>query len=88
VLADVPQSQRARVADQQPEHAATTRWLANLPDGRVVDARGQELGEPLAVLVEYGERCVAGAGDVACGIEDPREDRAGVEVRYEGPRRV
>ena len=77
--ADVVQPQRPRVGDQDAEHAAPAREVADRAVGLLVDPGGEEALELLAALVEHADRGVARAGELARDLEQPLEHRLGVE---------
>ena len=79
VRAHVVQAQRMRVGDQHAEHAAPARGVADRPVGLLVDPGGDEALEPLAALVEHADRRVPGAGQLARDVEQPLQERLGVE---------
>src|SRR3954453_12302024 len=77
------QPQRPGLADQDAEDAATMRQVPDLRAGLLVDARGHELGQVLAPVVEDAERGVPSAGDLARDLDDPRQQHVEVELRQE-----
>ena len=83
VHADVGEDQRARVLDQQPEHAAAARQVADLGARRRVDPRGQESLERAALLVEHADRRIARAGQLARRLEQPLQHDLGVQLGHE-----
>ena len=80
VLGDVRHAQRARIFDQQAEHAAAVRQVTDLGVQLRVDAVRDELGEQL-IGADHAERAVAGADHVAGGDDDPLQRAAQVQVR-------
>ena len=76
---DVGHPERARVVDQQPEHAAAVRRFADPVLQSWVDAVRDELGE-LPVRSQHAQRAVTGADHLAGGRHDPLEGAAQVEV--------
>ena len=85
VRADVGQSQRLRVVDQHPEHAAPMREVADRAVRLLVDALGEELVEQLAPLVEHADRGVPRAGQLLGEVEQPIEHRVGIQLGHDGP---
>ena len=80
MVADLGQAQRARLLDQQAEHAAPARQVADRPPRLLVDAVGDEALQFVAVLVEHAEGGVAGPGQLAGDLEHLLEDHLGVEL--------
>ncbi len=80
VVADVAEPQRPWLLDQQAEHAAAARQVADRPPSLVVDAVGDEALELVPVFVEHAERGVARAGQLAGDFEHLAEDDLGVEL--------
>ena len=80
VVADVGEAQRPRLLDQQAEHAAPARQVADRAPRLLVDAVGDEALQLVAVLVEHAERGVAGAGQLAGDLEHAAEDDLRVEL--------
>ncbi len=80
MAADVGQAQRPRLLDQQAEHAAAARQVADRPPRLLVDAVGDEALQLVAVLVEHAERGVAGTGQLAGDLEHLPEDHLRVEL--------
>jgi hypothetical protein len=77
----VRQPHRSLSGHQLAEHPVPGRWRADPRPGRVVDAGGGERGRP-AVLVEQGQRAVAGADQAGGGGHDPLQ--GGVELQTGG----
>ncbi len=80
VATDLGQAQRARLLDQQAEHAAAARQVADRAARLLVDAVGDEALQFVAVLIEHAEGGVAGPGQVAGDLEHLLEDHLGVEL--------
>ena len=80
MIAHVAQAQRLGMFDQHAEHAASARQVADRGVRGLVHARGQELGELGATVVEDPQRGVTGAGDLACRLQHPVQQRVEVEL--------
>src|ERR687891_604148 len=83
--AHVGEPQRLRVPDQDAEHAAPPRGLADLRPRRLVEADGEEALELPALLVENAERRVARARELAPRVKDAPKHDLEIEVRGERP---
>ena len=81
--ADVSQPQRLRVLDQHAQNTVPPREVADPRTGGAVDPECKEPLEAVAAVVQDAERGIAGAGEIACGLEDGLEHRLQVEVRHE-----
>jgi len=80
VFADVGQPDRFGVGDEQAQHAAAARQVADLRVDRGVHAVGDEVGQVGAVGADHPERAVAGAGQRTGGLDDALQGGAQVEV--------
>ena len=85
MLTDVLQTQRPWVLDQHAQDSPAAREVADRTVGLLIDAQRQELVELGALVVQDPERGIAGAGDVACGLEHQVEHGALVKLRHQRP---
>ena len=83
VLADVGESERPGVDDEEPEDPEPLRRRADLGACLVVDADGDELRQAGPGLVEHAQRAVAGVDQRDRALDDPLEDCGQVEIRPE-----
>ena len=88
VRADVGQSQRLRIPDQDPEHAAPVRQVADRAVRLLVDPLREELVEHLAALVEHPDRGVPRPRELLGELEQPVEHHVGIQLGHDGPRDV
>jgi hypothetical protein len=87
VSGDVRHPHRLRVGDQQTEHAAAVRQVADRLVRLRIDAVGDEVGQQ-AVRADHAERAVTGPGQGAGGLDDPLQGAAQVELRADADHRV
>ena len=80
MILDVAQPQRARIANQLPEHAAAPRQRADTASRLFVHADKEKALQLALFLVEDTERRVACAGELTCGLEQPLEHVLDVEL--------
>ena len=80
MAADVLESQRLRVLDQDAEDAATARRVADRGTDLVVDPAGDEALELLTLLVEHPERRVAGTRQLTRDGEHTLQQRLEIEL--------
>ena len=80
VPADIGQAQRLRIADEDAEDAAAARKVADRAVRRLVHPRREEPVELPATLVEDAERRVAGAGQLAGGLDHALQHRFVIEL--------
>ena len=85
VRAHVGETQWPGVGDQDAEHAAPARQVADRAVRVGIDTGGQEALELLTALVEHADRGVPSARELTCDFQQPLEDRLGVELGNERP---
>ena len=79
VLGDVRHAYRLRLVDEQTQHAAAVRQLADLRVQFGADAVDDEVVQH-AVGTDHAERAVAGAGQLARRLHDPLQRAAQIKV--------
>jgi hypothetical protein len=77
---DIVEAQWLRIADQDAQHTAATREVADRLACFVVDTDGQKLFELPAVFVENTERSVLCVREFAGGVEDALKDDLEIEL--------
>ena len=80
----IGQSQRPGVHDELTEDAVSLGQVPDAPVGLVVHPDGDELGQPVATLVEHAQSAVAGVDQLDGRLDDPAQDAGRVAVRSEG----
>ena len=80
MFADVGEPQRPRVRDQLAQHAASSRQSADVLAFGLVDPDREEALQLCAGGVQHAQRRVAGAGELACGLEHAVEHHLEVEL--------
>ena len=74
MAAHVGEPEGTGIGDQQAEHPATAREIADDAVRVRVDARGDEVGEVLACLVEDPDARRIARRELACDVEQPWKD--------------
>jgi hypothetical protein len=85
---DVRHPHRTRIGDEQAEHTAAVRQIADAGVRGRVDAMRDEVGQPRALHADHPERAVAGPGQRARRLDDALQGAAQVEVGADADDRV
>jgi hypothetical protein len=85
VRAHIGQHERARIVDQHAENPATARKIADRCVRRRIHAARQKPLERTTIGSEHADRGVAGARELACGLEQPLEDNLQIELGHQQP---
>ncbi len=72
--AEVRESKRPGVGDQNTQDPPARREVADGLAGLVAESGGDELREPVSRLVEHADRAVPGTGEVARRLHEPGQD--------------
>jgi hypothetical protein len=88
VFANVRKPDRVRIGDQEPQHAAAVRQVADLGVGRGVDAVGDEVDQLGAIGADHAQRAVSRAAQRARRLDDALQRAAQVEVGADADDRV
>jgi hypothetical protein len=85
---EVVDATRGRLLDQEAEHPAARREVADPGGGGLVDAPVDEGGQPLAILGDDPQRAVPRVHEGARGLDDPPQHGLEIEVTRDGQDRV
>jgi len=84
VLVQIRKAQRARIDDEQAENPVALGQRPDRGPGGIVDAHGDEVGEPRARFVEDAERAICGVDHLHRRRDDPVQHAVQVQVGPDG----